>query len=375
MLKRILATIITIILVMTLPVFADDFEQTSVHEPTMGTAKGKVIEVISETNADESEDSFTFSTQIVKVKVLTGKYKGEEFIIENNLSNNVAYDIKVQAGDEVVLAVEETEGEAPQMFISDFVRDKYMMYLLIAFILLLLVVGRIKGLKSMATLAITVLIVAKVMLPLILKGYNPIWVSIVSSIAITILTIFIIGGINIKSISAIIGTAGGVIFAAVLSYIVGSLAKLTGLSSHEASMLMYIPQGISFDFRGLLFAGIIIGTLGAVMDVGMSIASAMYEMRGIHPNISPKELIKSGLNVGRDVMGTMSNTLILAYTGSAIPLLLLFMAYDTPMQEILNLDLIATEIVRSLAGSIGIIIAIPTTALVTGLILKYKNIG
>src|SRR5690606_9181679 len=111
--------------------------------------------------------------------------------------------------------------------------------------------------------------------------------------------------------------------------IVGNAIHLTGLSAQESQMLMYIPQSIEFDFRGLLFAGIIIGALGAVMDVAMSISSAMEEIKGKNPNLDSKELVKSGLAVGKDVMGTMSNTLILAYTGSAVPLLLLFMAYES----------------------------------------------
>lgn len=367
-----LILVLTLIMLLSSFVFADDYNnQNDVVE--METVKGKVLEVISETGMEDAEldeGQFNYATQVVRVKILKGKYRGEEFIIENNLSNNLVYDIKVQAGDEVVIVVEEGEDGIPQFYISDFVRDKYLLYILIAFCLLLIIVGRVKGIKALVTLGITAVIIVKVMLPLILKGYNPILISIISSIVITILTLIVIAGLNIKSISAMIGTAGGVIFAATLAYIIGTGAKLTGLSSEEANMLLYIPQQIQFNFRGLLFAGIIIGTLGAVMDVGMSIASSMYEMKGIHPEISPMELIKSGLNVGRDIMGTMSNTLILAYTGSSIPLLLLFMAYDTSMSKILNMDLIATEVVRALAGSIGIIVAIPLTAFVTGMILS-----
>lgn len=238
----------------------------------------------------------------------------------------------------------------------------------------MVLIGRIKGLKAVVSLTITGIVVMNFMLPLILKGHNPIWIAILSAIIITSVTFIIIAGVNIKSFSAIVGTVGGVVSAGVLAFIVGSLAKLTGLSSEEASMLMYIPQQINFDYRGLLFSGIIIGTLGAVMDIGMSIASAMYEMKTINPEIPPSKLIASGLNIGRDVMGTMSNTLILAYTGSSVPLLLLFMAYKTPLIEILNLDMIATEIVRALVGSIGLIVAIPITALSTGLILKYSHL-
>ena len=208
---------------------------------------------------------------------------------------------------------------------------------------------------------------------MILKGANPIPITILISIVVTILTMFIVGGINKKSIAAVVGTSGGVLVAGIIAYYIGSQVKLTGLSSEEATMLMYIPQEVNFDFRGLLFSGIILGSLGAVMDVGMSIASSMDEIHKANPNLTRKELFKSGMNVGKDVMGTMTNTLILAYTGSSIPVLLLFMAYETSIAKILNLDVIATEAIRSLAGSIGLVLTIPLTALVSSTLIKNSS--
>jgi len=139
---------------------------------------------------------------------------------------------------------------------------------------------------------------------------------------------------------------------------------LSGLSHEETQLLLYIPQGIEFNFKGLLFAGIVIGALGAVMDVGMSVASSMFEIKAVSPQISRGDLFRSGMNVGRDIMGTMTNTLILAYLGSSTPLLLLFYAYQISPERILNLDTIVTELVRAFSGSIGLISAIPLTALI-----------
>ena len=346
-----------------------------IEEGNIFSEKGVVTEIVSNPIIKDSEDGHTFgeSSQIVKVKITTGKYKNEVFLVENNLSGNKDYDIIVEKGDHVVLAVEEDTEGIPTVYISDFVRDKYIFYILGAFALVIILVGGLKGFKSLITLSITAIIIFVVMLPMILKGYNPIPITILSATFITIVTFLIIGGINVKSLSSIIGTMGGVFFAGTLAYIVGNLAKLTGLSSEEANMLIYIPQNIEFNFRGLLFSGIIIGTLGAVMDVAMSIASSMFEMRELNPDITPSKLMAAGMNVGKDVMGTMSNTLILAYTGSSIPLLLLFMAYEISPIKALNMDLIATEIIRAFVGSIGLIISIPITALVSSLILKLKK--
>lgn len=371
--KRIFLFILLMVILMPSIVFSEsDFND---EEYNLFQAKGKVIEILSDLQSTEDYESgfLEIQKQVIKVLVTTGKYKDQEFVIENHVSGNPAFDIIVQEGDYVLLEIAEFENEPPQIYVSNFVRDRYLAILLAVFFGLLIIIGKMKGIKSVISLTITATVILKLMLPLILKGFSPIWVAVLAATIITSITFIIIGGINIKSFSAIIGTIGGVVIAGILAYIVGSLVKLTGLSSEEASMLMYIPQQINFDFRGLLFAGIIIGTLGAVMDIGMSIASAMYEMKMLNPEISPKQLIVSGLNIGKDVMGTMSNTLILAYTGSAIPLLLLFMAYDTSFVKIINLDLIATEVVRALVGSIGLIIAIPITALSTGIILKFSN--
>lgn len=178
----------------------------------------------------------------------------------------------------------------------------------------------------------------------------------------------IISGLSRKTFSAIIGTVGGVVLAGALALIIGTLAKLTGLGNEEANMLMFIPHDVYFNFKGLLFAGIIIGTMGATMDVGMSIASAMNEIKENSPQIKKADLIKAGMNVGKDTMATMANTLILAYVGGSLHLLLLLIAYETPFSHIINWDMIASEIVRAIAGSIGIIFTIPITALASAFI-------
>ncbi|HFL3828433.1 TPA: YibE/F family protein [Clostridioides difficile] len=331
--------------------------------------RATVLEVEDE---EKTEDNIS-QTQYVKLKVTSGKYKGEIFETENNLSDNFAYDIVVKKGDKVVVAIDEYENGLTDVYISDYARQSQIFYLLIIFILLIIMIGKGKGLKSIITLTITIFMVLKVLLPLMLKGINPIPISVLVSIAITIITIFIVSGINNKSIAAIIGTSSGVIIAGLIAYLVGSQVRLTGLSGEEAIALMYIPQGIDFDFKSLLFSGIILGALGAIMDVGMSIASSIEEIHNANKDLTKKELFNSGMNVGKDIMGTMTNTLILAYTGSSIPLLLLFMAYETSMIKIINLDIIATEIVRSLAGSIGLVLTIPLTALISTFLIKREN--
>ncbi len=245
----------------------------------------------------------------------------------------------------------------------------FILIILIAvFIVLLLLVGRWKGLKAILSLAITVFAVIKILLPGILRGWDPVIVSVLICIGVICISMLIISGLSRKTFSAIIGTVGGVVLAGALALIIGTLAKLTGLGNEEANMLMFIPHDVYFNFKGLLFAGIIIGTMGATMDVGMSIASAMNEIKENSPQIKKADLIKAGMNVGKDTMATMANTLILAYVGGSLHLLLLLIAYETPFSHIINWDMIASEIVRAIAGSIGIIFTIPITALASAFI-------
>jgi uncharacterized membrane protein len=335
------------------------------------TETGEILEA-SEVKVIQEYEGFTEKNQAVKLKVTSGKYKGKVFEINHNIPDNYVYAIEVKKGDQVVINIDEYIDGKLDVAVTDYKRQHYVLYLYIVFIILIMIIGKTKGVKAVITLSLTMFAILKILLPAMLNGMNPIPITIAISIAITIITMFVIGGFNYKSIAGIIGTSGGVVIAGLIAYFIGSKVKLTGLSSEEAVMLMNIPQKVNFDFKSLLFSGIIMGALGAVMDIGMSISSAMEEIHNANPALTKKELFSAGMNVGKDVMGTMTNTLILAYTGSSIPLLLLFMAHETSIIKILNLDIIATEVIRSLAGSIGLVLTIPLTAFVASIMMK-KN--
>ena len=335
------------------------------------TERGTVLQA---SEIEERPEDY-FSVQNVTLRIDSGKFKGDIHEIENVLSDHAYYDIIVEEGLSVSLMIEEYPDGGYNVYISDYYRINSIIYLLGAFVVLVVLIGGSKGVKSLISLGVTISAVLFVMLPLILKGINPILVSVITAVLVTIVTIVLVAGFNHKSLSAIAGTSIGVIVAGVISYIVGNQASLSGLSAEEATMLMYIPQGIQFNFRHLLFAGIIMGALGAAMDVGISIASAIDEIHKANPRLSARRLFRSGMNVGKDVMGTMVNTLILAYTGTSIPMLLLFMAYETDLSKVFNLDVIATEIVRSLSGSIGLILTIPITAMIASYYAKDKRVA
>ena len=354
----------------------ENIEETSDYdevyeEPEEEIVHGKVLSIISEENIEIPTSGLPIrqTVQTLEVEVKDGSMKGKVIEVENIISEDYLYQIEAEEGMNVLLIIFEVDGNE-QVYLYDYQRDNYVYLIVIIFAVLILVIGGFKGLKSLVTLAITLLGIFYIFLPKVLNGGNPILWSILVAIATILITMLIVAGFNKKAVTAIIGTSAGVLFGGSLALIVGKLANLTGLSMAESQMLMYIPQGTEFDFQGLLFESIILGTLGAVMDVSISIASAIKEVHDANPNLSVKELLVSGMNIGKDIMGTMSNTLILAYVGTSLPLLLLLMAYNTPMIDILNQDIIVTEIVRSFVGTIGLIIAIPVTALVGAIFIS-----
>ncbi len=363
--KRTLFILLILILMLPSVTFGMDVEADFENF----TERGTVLEA-SEIRDSEYE---YFRVQDVLVRIDSGKHKGEEVMIKNELSDHQYYDIIVSKGQKVLLMIEEFPDGEYNVYIADYYRTNQLIYLVIAFMLFVIAIGGIKGIKSLISLGITVSAILFVMLPLMLRGINPILVSVVTAVLVTIVTIVLVSGINHKSFAAISGTSIGVIIAGLIAFYVGNKAYLSGLSAEEATMLMYIPQGIEFNFRHLLFAGIIMGALGAAMDVGISIASSIDEIHKANPKLSRARLFRSGMNVGKDVMGTMVNTLILAYTGSSIPMLLLFMAYETELSKVFNLDVVATEVVRSMAGSIGLILTIPITAFIASYLIKEKK--
>jgi len=329
--------------------------------------RAKVINV-SNFNAP---DQFSQGYQEVTLEITSGKYAGEMHVIENHLPKNLAYRIEVAKGDKIIVAIDEM-GTEKQIYISDYYRNNVLIILVFIFLGLLILIGKLKGFKSVITISLTMFLIFKVLIPGILGGYNSLILSIIISAVITILTIFIVSGFNKKSLAAIIGTVSGVVIAGVISVIVGNTIQITGMMPDEAAMLLYLPNAISLNYNNLLFSGILLGALGAVMDVAMSIASSIKEIYNANISIKSKDLFKAGMAVGHDIMGTMANTLILAYTGSSIPLLLILNASGESFSSIVNTDIVATEVVRSLAGSIGLIVTIPITAFISVLFLKKE---
>ena len=327
-------------------------------------------EVLSVTEAENEIKEFApGSLQYeVQLRIDSGPAEGTETTITHRTLNNPAFDIHPQEGDNIIV-----RDENGSYAIVDYDRLPAMVLILLGFAALLILFGGMTGLKALLVLLFAVLLIAKGLIAFILFAPSHIllWTILIGAV-ITLATQLIVNGRNVKSTGAIIGTIGGILVAGLLAVLAIHFTYLTGVSEEQAGMLkaLYLKD---VDFRELLFSGIVLGALGAVMDVAVSIASAQYEMKLLAPKTKFQTLVSSGLNVGRDVMGTMANTLVLAYIGGALPLILLISTQpDLPLLHVMNLNMIATEVVRSLIGSIGLLCAIPITAYATAFLITVR---
>lgn len=347
-------------------------EQTITSEENV---KAKVIEA-GDTYERENGSGGTETVQDVKVKILEGKSKDEKFsatyVLTYDLDNKIV-GYKLREGNTVFVGVSEENGNV-KVTIQDIVREKYLIGLVVFFFASIILIGRKKGLKSILGLVITILAIFFILVATIFKGYNAIIVSIGTCFLIIVLTFAIIGGWNKKTFSAALGTLGGVVLAGVIASITGYLAQLSGAGKEEAIMLSVASKDVVFNFRELLFAEIIVSALGACMDVGMSISSSLSELKMKNPSITAKELFKSGMNIGGDMIGTMTNTLILSFIGSSLVLVLLYMSSSIKFIDVINIEAIATEAVCAIAGSIGIVYTVPITAIIYAFMNRDKEI-
>lgn len=327
--------------------------------------------VEAENNLSDEEEHLK---QIVTVEVLSGDFKGTQRIVENMLTGNPAYDIPLNKGDKVILHVEPISEQVNgpddvNYYIADIKRDTQIWVFTGIFAFLLLLIGRKKGARSIISIVATLILIFFIMIPSILHGISPIISAIVTGILSTIITIYLVGGLNSKSTSAIIGTSTSLIFAGILSLFAIYFANLTGFAGEE-NMFLYSARP-DIDFKGLLSASMIIAALGALMDTAVSISSTINEIHETDSELNTTQLFKSGMNVGKDIIGTMSNTLILVYLGSSLPLVLLSNNID--LNKFFNLNQVATEILSALIGSIAILACVPITAIISAMLIKKHS--
>lgn len=306
--------------------------------------------------------------QSVEIEVLTGAHKGEHVFAENMLMGNPAYDINLKKNDRVILHVEAENGGI-NFFIADKERVNVLYVLTGLFFILLLIIGGKKGFRSLVSILVTLGLIFGGLTPLILSGLNPVLATVLICVLASVIAIYLVGGINSKSSGAILGTVLSLVIAGILSMLSVKFASLTGFASEE-SMFLFTAHP-SLNFVGVLTSAMLIGALGAVMDIGMSISSTINELFLSNTEMQVKELFDSGMNVGKDIIGTMANTLILAYLGGSLFLVLLSNNID--LQKFFNLNQVATEISSALVGSIAIVLCVPITAIISAYLIRRSK--
>ena len=341
------------------------------------TIKAKVTQI---TDRNEVTEGFGITESVrnvrieFKAEVLKGDKKGQELLCKQEIGSIYENKLKeVEVGDKVLLYPNVDGDTHHEWFLGEYERFDAMVWLIGIFFVLIIAFGRIKGVNTILSLVFTCLAVFLVFIPSIITGKNIYVWSIITCIFITIMTLIIVNGANKKSVAAGVGCCSGVLIAGIITVVMDKVLKLTGFLSDESGRLLYVNEHRPIDLKAIIFAAIIIGAVGAIMDVAMSISSALQEISETANTVTRKQLIKSGLTIGRDIMGTMANTLVLAYIGSSLAVVVLLTAYSNSMLHLMNMEMIIVEILQAIAGSLGILFTIPLTTIVSALLyLKEK---
>jgi len=326
------------------------------------TFRGRIV-AINETSLENYTPGQDILTQSLQVRLNSGSREGEVVVSTVNRFLSTG-ESQYQIGDQVMVNILTAPDGEELVYIIDYVRIGPLFSLFALFATLVIVVARTKGLTSLLGLASTFIIIGLIIIPGLQSGYSPIFVAIVGSLMIMLITFYLTHGVNEKTTIAIAGTFISLVITAVLATVYLSLAKITGFAAEEAAFLQVIKGG-DLNIQGLLLAGIIIGALGVLDDITISQASVVRELKLANPKIKAKKLYSQAMNIGRDHIASLVNTLVLVYTGGALPLLLLFTLDESrSFSTVINYEIIAEEIVRTLVASIGLITAVPITTFI-----------
>ena len=290
--------------------------------------------------------------QHLAVEVLTGKHKGKILEINNLLSGSIEYDEFYIEKDKVLMAVLENNGKLDGKVLS-LLRIEKIAGLAFIFVVLLIIYARKVGFKSLLSFAGSIIIIWKYLIPALRKGENVFIITVFTLILLSALIIFLVAGFTRKGFSAFLGTMSGLFVTAALTFLFGDTFRIDGMNQPLAQSVVF-SSFMSINILDIFYAAIVIGASGAAMDIAMDMTATIEELKIHNPDISRKALIKSGFNVGRSVIGTMTTTLLLAYSGGFLTLMMLFMERNTTILQILNMKMVTSEIIKIIIGSIEV---------------------
>ena len=340
-------------------------------EPAAGSAEymeyeNAVVEQIlsDSTESDPVSEGRYRGSQTLIVRVKTGRYAGQQMMADNTVGP--IYGCPMAVGDGVTVGLSTYEDGTVRCYVYEFDRFPGLLLVIGAFLLVTVLVGGRVGIKSLLSLGLTVAALIFILLPLLLAGWPTIPTTFLVSVLVTAATFVILGGVDKKTVCACLGTLAGILLATVFGLLAQSLLRIDGYRQEYAEALLQLRQtGESgIGITGLVTAGVIVSALGAVMDVAMSISSAIQELTRVNDSLTAKDLFKSGMNIGRDMVGTMTNTLILAILGSGLTLIVYIYSLGLQPWQLLSSAYMSLEAISAVASSIGVMLAVPLTAAV-----------
>ena len=328
-----------------------------------------ITEVLSDnTFTDPAADNALRGEQILLAEVKTGQYKGEIMQVYGYVGPLYGGQLKV--GDGATLLISTYADGSHVATVYEYNRLPALAVIVAMFLIATVAVGGKVGAKSLVALAMTLVCLFWILIPLLMKGAPTLLTVFLVCAYITVVTMVILGGVQRKTVCAALGTIAGTALALLFGLVAQGLARVDGLRLTDVEPLLQLRQtGTPLGLRGLLVGGIVISALGAVMDVAMSIASALTEVHTVAPNRNTRELFRSGMNIGRDMVGTMTNTLILAFLGSGFALIIYLYSLGLSPYQLISSSYLTIEVVSSISSSIGVILSVPLTALISSVIL------
>jgi len=350
--------VLCVVLILTSGFFSREYD------PFLTIQRARVLSVDdSLLSEDPHVANMQIGRQIVEVEILTGNHTGRRVRFESTVSRH--FNVVSQEGMELLVQVREnSDGSIAYVGVQGHSRATFLYVFVGLFLLVLIVIGRKKGLFSVLSLLFTITVVVFFMIPLIINGFSPVLAAIITAALTTLFSIFVVSDVSPKGVSAVAGTLFGVLIAGVISVIAGRFAHVSGMQlEHAEEVFFHMQGGAIIRVPELLFAGIIISSLGAVIDIAMSISSVIFEIKDVDKTIGLKQLYSRGMNIGRDIMGTMSNTLILAFAGSSVTVMVIIALYRFPYIQLINLNLLALEIVQGISASFALVVTVPITAI------------
>jgi len=335
------------------------------------TLEGRVVEVLAEEEllvAGQAQP-----VQRVLVEITRGSQRGQRVEMLHGQASMLTEDTRVQPGDRVLLE-HDTGPDGELFYITDFVRWPALLSLTLLFAAATVAVGRWVGLRALVSMGISVLAIAGFIVPGIMAGNDPLTVCTIGALLLMTASLYLVYGWTWKTHTALAGLTISLAATVLLAVIFADLGHLAGLGSEEAGFLVHLGQ-TQVNLRGLLLGGIVIGAVGVLDDVAVGQASATFELRRANPQLRWAQLFRHSMVIGRDHIASMTNTLLLAYAGASLPLFLLMASLNIPLGQTLNREFIAEEIVRTLVGSLGLILAVPATSLLAGLVAQGHDLA